>query len=158
MPKSFSDPCLSTYATVTTVLKILWFCGIHTFTYISFHLPVSAMPASKAKSASANGSASGKTTKGTPASTVPPSPVSKPLETDHVVTNGSGRPDKSAYDAEQERLKSEIDVVQVKLVRCIPVVVPAVADPIFKGRRPRENNLSYQAFGQRQTECAPCGT
>ncbi|KAH0839747.1 hypothetical protein J3R83DRAFT_687 [Lanmaoa asiatica] len=73
------------------------------------------MSPSKAKSASTNGSASGKTTRGTPASTVPPSPVSKPLETDRTVTNSSGRPDKNAYDAEQERLKSEIDTLQAKL-------------------------------------------
>ncbi|KAF8559102.1 hypothetical protein OG21DRAFT_1403608 [Imleria badia] len=70
------------------------------------------MPASKATHAAANGSASGKRT---PASTVPPSPVSKPLETERVVTHGSGKPDKNAYDAEQDRLKSEIDALQVKL-------------------------------------------
>ncbi|KAG8218466.1 hypothetical protein J3R82DRAFT_4096 [Butyriboletus roseoflavus] len=73
------------------------------------------MPASKAKPTSTNGSASGKATQGTPASTVPPSPVSKSFETDRAVTNSSGKPDKNAHDAEQERLKSEIEALQVKL-------------------------------------------
>lgn len=86
------------------------------------------MPASKAKTAFANGSTSGKTTQVTPASTVPPSPVSKPL--DHAVTNSSGKPDKNAYDTEQERLKSEIEALQAKLVRCASVVIGAVADRI----------------------------
>lgn len=123
---------------------------------ISFRL--STMPASKAKSASANGSASGKTTKETPASTVPPSPVSKPSETDRALTNVSGKPDKSAYDAEQERLRSDIDALQAKLVCCIPLVIGAVPIVFFAGRRPRENNVGFQAFGRRQTKRASCGT
>ena len=75
------------------------------------------MPAPKGTQATANGSASGKQT---PASTVPPSPVSKPLETDRAVTHSSGKPDKNAYDADQEKLKSEIDALQTKLVRLYP--------------------------------------
>ncbi|KIJ70555.1 hypothetical protein HYDPIDRAFT_23652 [Hydnomerulius pinastri MD-312] len=71
------------------------------------------MPAQKTKSAPANGSAKG--VKGTPASTVPPSPVSKAGEVDHATTSGSGRPDKAAYDTEQEKIKSEIDSLQAKL-------------------------------------------
>ena len=94
------------------------------------------MPASKA--ASANGSTSGKTTKGTPASTVPPSPVSKPLDADRAVTHGSGKPDKNAYDAEQERLKSEIDALQAKLVRCIPVVTSVQWPIVFSQGTLRE--------------------
>ncbi|KAG9317288.1 hypothetical protein JVU11DRAFT_1484 [Chiua virens] len=71
------------------------------------------MPASKAKSASANGSGSvPKSNKGTPASTVPPSPVSKPLETDPTAKTSSGKPDRAAYDAEQDKLKSDIDILQ----------------------------------------------
>ena len=97
------------------------------------------MPASKAI---ANGSASGKKT---PASTVPPSPVSKSSETDRAVTHSSGRPDKNAYDAEQDRLKNEIDALQAKLVRYLPVVISPVTDHIFTGHRPRENNIGFQA-------------
>lgn len=104
------------------------------------------MPASKAKTASANGSASGKTTQVTPASTVPPSPVSKSL--DRAVTNSSGKPDKSVYDVEQERLRSEIEALQAKLVRCTSVVIGIVADRIFTGRHPRENIVGHQAFGE----------
>ncbi|KAF8845782.1 hypothetical protein BDN67DRAFT_298640 [Paxillus ammoniavirescens] len=73
------------------------------------------MPAQKTKSAPADGSASSKGARATPTSTVPPSPVSKPLEADGSTTTGSARPDKQAHDAEQERIKSEIDSLQVKL-------------------------------------------
>lgn len=95
-----------------------------------------AMPASKA--ASANGSTSGKTTKGTPTAIVPPSPGSKPLDTDPAVTHSSGRPDKNGFDAEQERLKSEIDALQTKLVRCIPVVTSVQWPIVFSQGTIRE--------------------
>ncbi|KIJ20027.1 hypothetical protein PAXINDRAFT_107699 [Paxillus involutus ATCC 200175] len=71
------------------------------------------MPAQKTKSAPADGSASSKGARATPTSTVPPSPVSKPVEADGSTT-GLARPDKHAHDAEQERIKSEIDSLQVK--------------------------------------------
>ncbi|KAF8450723.1 hypothetical protein L210DRAFT_3386412 [Boletus edulis BED1] len=70
------------------------------------------MPASNATSV-VNGS--GKKTRTTPESTVPPSPVSKSSETDRPVAQSAGKPNKIAYDAEQERLKSEIEVLQAKL-------------------------------------------
>ncbi|KAF9247053.1 hypothetical protein BU15DRAFT_84619 [Melanogaster broomeanus] len=73
------------------------------------------MPAQKTKSTPADGSASGKGAKRTPANTVPPSPVSKTPDAEGPTTTGSGRPDKSVYDAEQERIKSEIDSLQPKL-------------------------------------------
>ncbi|KAG6378543.1 hypothetical protein JVT61DRAFT_12808 [Boletus reticuloceps] len=71
------------------------------------------MPASNATSVVVNGS--GKKTKGTPESTVPPSPVSKSSETDRPGVQSAGKPNKIAYEAEQERLKSEIDALQAKL-------------------------------------------
>lgn len=100
------------------------------------------MPALKTKPASTNGSASGKATQATPASTVPPSPVSKSLETDRAVTNSSGKPDKIAHDAEQERLKSEIEALQAKLVRCIPIVT-SVQSPTCFHRAPSERKYRW---------------
>ncbi|KAF9221974.1 nuclear segregation protein Bfr1 [Gyrodon lividus] len=73
------------------------------------------MSAQKTKSAPADGPASGKGAKTTPTSTVPPSPVFKPAEADGPTTTVSGKPDKNAFDAEQQRIKSEIDTLQVKL-------------------------------------------
>lgn len=35
------------------------------------------------------------------------------------MVTGSGKPDKAAYDAEQERIKTEIDSLQTKLVRAL---------------------------------------
>jgi hypothetical protein len=34
--------------------------------------------------------------------------------------SSSGKPDKVAHDAEQQRIKDEIDILLEKLVRCIP--------------------------------------
>lgn len=98
MLKSFSNVCCTDL-----------YSHIHTLVSAN-HIPV--MPASKAKSA--NGSASAKPAKGSPASTVPPSPA-KPSETG-TIARGSGKPNKNAFDAEQEGLKSEIDALQTKLV------------------------------------------
>lgn len=101
-------------------IRLLRDSHVHNHSFLStklvsgLSLSLSAMPATYAAT---NGSASGKRT---PASTVPPSPVSKPLETERAVTHGSGKPDKNAHDAEQERIKSEIDALQAKLVCCIP--------------------------------------
>ncbi|KAI9574865.1 hypothetical protein HD554DRAFT_2010509 [Boletus coccyginus] len=104
------------------------------------------MPASKATST--NGSASGKKSKGTPASTVPSSPVSKPLDAERAVIHGSGRPDKSAYDAEQERLKSETDALQAKL--------GAVREKISLASKPagndRRNALRAELDGIREQQ------
>lgn len=35
---------------------------------------------------------------------------------EHPTTYGSGRPDKAVYDAEQSKIKAEIDALQSKLV------------------------------------------
>ncbi|KIK97143.1 hypothetical protein PAXRUDRAFT_136904 [Paxillus rubicundulus Ve08.2h10] len=71
------------------------------------------MPVQKTKSAPVDGYASSKSARATPASTAPPSPASKPVEADG--STSLARPDKSAHDAEQERIKSEIDSLQIKL-------------------------------------------
>lgn len=68
------------------------------------------MAAAKAKSAS-SGSAPKK---------ADPSPAATPQDASaEPVAYGSGKPDKSLYDAEQTKIKGEIDAIQIKLVRCI---------------------------------------
>ncbi|KAI5893290.1 uncharacterized protein SCHCODRAFT_02621366 [Schizophyllum commune H4-8] len=70
------------------------------------------MPAPKTKTGAANGSAKGKTS--TPASTNGTStPV--PHDTSADAKTPAGKPDKAAYDAEQENIKKEIDALQLKL-------------------------------------------
>ncbi|KAH7929454.1 hypothetical protein BV22DRAFT_1080930 [Leucogyrophana mollusca] len=73
------------------------------------------MPAAKTKSAPSNGSAKPKGTKSTPASTVTSSPKAPEQDQGTASFSASGKPDKAAYDAEQERIKSEIDSLQTKL-------------------------------------------
>lgn len=75
------------------------------------------MPAPKSKTASnANGAPKGKTasTSGT-ATPVSTTTAEKDI-LDQLATH-AGRPDKNVYDAEQVKIKSEIDALQVKLVR-----------------------------------------
>lgn len=72
------------------------------------------MSGPKAKSA-ANGTkkSKGPAAQDTPApvaSAPVPAPVPAPTPT-------SGKPDRAAYDAEQQRIKAEVDVLQEKLVR-----------------------------------------
>jgi hypothetical protein len=73
------------------------------------------MPAAKSKVAEFNGSAA----KGNPSTSGTTTPVStseKKDTLDHLASHATGKPDKKAYDAEQDRIKSEIDALQVKLV------------------------------------------
>lgn len=42
---------------------------------------------------------------------------SAPVEKLPVITSASSRPDKAAYDAEQKRIKTEMSLLQEKLVR-----------------------------------------
>lgn len=77
------------------------------------------MAGPKAKSASSNAGAI-KKSKSTPTSTngtsSPVPPAATPDTTEHAHNYGHGRPDKAIYDAEQEKIKVEIDAIQVKLV------------------------------------------
>ena len=70
--------------------------------------------APKSKPAAANGAPK------KPQST-PPSGTTSPAPTDvqefTPATYGTGKPDKAVYDAEQNKIKAEIDAVQAKLVR-----------------------------------------
>ncbi|KAK7049513.1 multicopy suppressor of BFA (Brefeldin A) [Paramarasmius palmivorus] len=73
------------------------------------------MPAAP-KSKAANGSsAKAKTPSSTNGTTTPVSTAPSEKKATLDVTPAVGRPDKNAYDAEQQRIKSEIDALQVKL-------------------------------------------
>ncbi|KAG1754046.1 uncharacterized protein EDB91DRAFT_1077686 [Suillus paluster] len=73
------------------------------------------MPAQKSKSSASNGAAKSYSAKVTPDSTVPSSPAPSKTDLSTSAVTGSGKPDKAAYDAEQERIRSEIDGLQTKL-------------------------------------------
>lgn len=76
--------------------------------------------APKSKPASANGAAKkpkADTSSGTATPTV------STAETHEFVVYGSGKPEKALYDAEQNKIKAEIDALQAKLV-CPRVYMP----------------------------------
>jgi hypothetical protein len=50
------------------------------------------------------------------------------------VSSGSFKPDKDAYEAEQERLKTEIEALRAKLVRCFTHLI--LCPPSFTTPRP----------------------
>jgi hypothetical protein len=77
------------------------------------------MPAPKSKSSASNGAAKIHSAKVTPDSTVPSSPAPSKTDLSGPTVTGSGKPDKAAYDAEQERIRTEIDSLQTKLVRAL---------------------------------------
>lgn len=79
------------------------------------------MPSSKPKATAASngapktkGGKSGSSSTGT-STPVPPPTTDEPQEATSASSAGSGRPDKVAYDVEQELIKKDIDAVQVKL-------------------------------------------
>ncbi len=74
-------------------------------------------PKMKATS-SANGSAKGKATP-IPSTNGTTTPVDKKDTSEALAAllGGGGKPDKKLYDAEQDRIKAEIDAVNVTLVR-----------------------------------------
>ncbi|PIL37179.1 hypothetical protein GSI_00871 [Ganoderma sinense ZZ0214-1] len=73
--------------------------------------------APKTKSAAANGAngASQKQKSAIPSGTSSPATVVAEVQEFTPITYGSGRPDKAQYDAEQNKIKAEIDALQVKL-------------------------------------------
>ncbi|KAG5724339.1 hypothetical protein E4T56_gene16034 [Termitomyces sp. T112] len=76
------------------------------------------MPVAKTKAASAtnNTAPKGKSSAANSGTSTPVSTTDKKETTAEVLTKlAGGKPDKKAYDAEQERLKKEIDALQVKL-------------------------------------------
>lgn len=73
------------------------------------------MPA-KSKVAQSNGSAVKGNASSTSGTATPVSTAEKKDTSDHLATLPVGKPDKKIYDAEQDRIKLEIDALQVKLV------------------------------------------
>jgi len=70
------------------------------------------MPAAKSQVVESNGSTAKGNTSGT---ATPVSTVDKKDTSDHLASLAAGKPDKKLYDAEQDRIKLEIDALQVKL-------------------------------------------
>lgn len=70
--------------------------------------------APKSKPAATNG-ASKKPKADTPSGTA--SPAVSTTEIQELAVYGAGKPDKALYDAEQSKIKAEIDALQIKLVR-----------------------------------------
>ncbi|KAG5652438.1 hypothetical protein H0H81_005034 [Sphagnurus paluster] len=74
------------------------------------------MPAPKSKAAPAtNGSAAKAKASSTNGTTTPVSIADKKDTSDPLAAFASGRPDKKVHDAEQDKIKKEIDVLQLKL-------------------------------------------
>lgn len=74
--------------------------------------PKAKAAASKKPNGKENGSAAP-----APAVTKSNGDVAKDSAAAPATVGGSSRPDKAAYDAEQAKIKSEIDALQVKVVR-----------------------------------------
>lgn len=90
------------------------------------------MPAQKSKSSASNGAAKLHSAKVTPNSTVPSSPAASKIDLSGPTVTGSGKPDKAAYDAEQERIRTEIDGLQTKLA--------AVREKLSSANQPSTGN------------------
>ena len=78
------------------------------------------MPAPKTKSSTvpANGSAKGKAP--STSGTATPISVADKDTSDQIAAFVGGKPDKKLYDAEQARIKTEIDALQLKLASLFP--------------------------------------
>lgn len=79
--------------------------------------------APKSKPAATNGAAK-KPKSATPSGTASPAPTTAEIKEDAApAAYGSGKPDKALYDTEQNKIKAEIDALQVKLVS-VPATAP----------------------------------
>ena len=80
--------------------------------------------APKSKSAATNGAAKKPAKSATPSGTASPATTTVEVQEISAVVYGPGKPDKTLYDAEQNKIKAEIDAVQLKLVSS-PALGPA---------------------------------
>ncbi|KAK7061725.1 hypothetical protein R3P38DRAFT_2494737 [Favolaschia claudopus] len=92
--------------------------------YINFYCFLSAMPP-KSKSAPANGAAAKGTAPSTNGTTTPVSAADK--KDTSLDTPQAGKPDKKVFDAEQDKIKANIDALQVKLASNLPPLLLATA-------------------------------
>ncbi|KAF8222177.1 hypothetical protein L208DRAFT_617497 [Tricholoma matsutake] len=90
------------------------------------------MPAAKSKVAESNGSAAKGNASSASGTATPVSTAEKKDTSDHLASLPLGKPDKKLYDAEQDKIKSEIDALQVKL--------SAVRDKISLATKPNSSN------------------
>lgn len=79
------------------------------------------MPPKAKAAAASNGATGAPKSKGsksgtTSAGTSTPVPPEERQESTASASTGLGKPEKSAYDAEQEKIRKDIDAVQAKLV------------------------------------------
>lgn len=75
------------------------------------------MPAAKTKAAPAtNAPSKGKSSAANSGASTPVSTTDKKDTPEVLAKLAGGKPDKKAYDAEQERLRKDIDALQAKLV------------------------------------------
>lgn len=86
----------------------------------TYQLHFAAMPAPKTKSSAvpANGSAKGKAP--STSGTATPISIADKDTSDQFAAFAGGKPDKKLYDAEQARIKTEIDAFQLKLASLFP--------------------------------------
>lgn len=114
------------------------------------------MPAApKSTAAPVNGAGSkGKTAKAaSPSASGTATPVSKVDDDKAATALRVGRPDKAAYDAEQEKLKKEIDVLQTKLVStCLAPVSALRRDDCscWSECRAREHQLNVRLWTEQR--------
>lgn len=81
--------------------------------------------APKSKPTATNGAAK-KPKSATPSGAASPAPTTLEVKEEAVpVAYGTGKPDKALYDTEQNKIKAEIDALQVKLVS-VPAARPCL--------------------------------
>lgn len=141
--ESNHPPCVSSFPTSPSDVYL----SLYSSPSFPAHLNYT-MPAPKVKATSSNGSAASKS-KGSKSGNGISTPVPVPPTTEEHLENGastsSGRPDKAVYDAEQEKLKKDIDNAQAKLVChvCISVMWLLISDSHTAVCCKRKNIASY---------------
>jgi hypothetical protein len=75
------------------------------------------MPVPKSKSAAPNGKQKAPASNGS----APPTAAADKVDTSVVLLPG-GKPDKQAHETEQDRIKAEVDALQLLMVRSLRVV------------------------------------
>ena len=88
------------------------------------HPPFAMAP--KSKSAATNGASKKAQPAASEVAATPSAPAPEPVSQEFTyATYGPGKPDKATYDAEQNKIKAEIDALQAKLVRAFGCALPA---------------------------------
>lgn len=106
------------------------------------------MPAPKAKAAATTTTTvpKSKAPKSGTSGTSTPTTAEPQDATPAAFTGSGGRPDKAVYDAEQEKLKKDIDALNAKMVCSAHFADITVCSYIRKERRKRENIIDHQGW------------